>query len=52
MLAQICHRVVNLEGPEEELVTEGTQIRDYVPVRSFKSILAAICLLPLKCYVT
>jgi hypothetical protein len=47
-------KVANLEGPEEELVTEDSPIRDRLSGLSFyfNRAMVAICLLPLKCCVT
>jgi hypothetical protein len=43
-------KVTNLEGPEE-LVAEDSTIRDCLPGQSFKVMVEAICVFPLKCCV-
>jgi hypothetical protein len=52
--AQICAKVENLEGPAEELVAEGSPIRDCLLGLSFcfNQAMAVIYLLPLIYCVT
>jgi hypothetical protein len=45
-------KVENLEDQEEDIVADDSPIRDCLPGQSFKPTVAALCLLPCKCYVT
>jgi hypothetical protein len=44
--------VANMDDAEEELEAKDSPIRDCLFGRYFKSTMAAICLLPLKCCAT